>query len=183
MALIVLQDSYPTTNQDAVLGMSGATYWDGGCQSFVATQNNITKVTLYCYRSGNSPSGNAYVKIYNPTGAAPNLLPTGAALGTSDAVAESSVHAGLPCALIDFNFSTPVTGLTPGNSYVLTLEFSGGDGSNMIYWGGDSSSPSHAGNGGGHIRGGAWSSFGNTQDQIFYVYGEAMDYGAMLQLF
>jgi hypothetical protein len=58
---------------------------------------------------------------------------------------------------------------------VITVEYSGGNGSNYVEWGFDNTSPTHAGNMSRDFYSGSgtWSITGSTDDACFYVYTAA----------
>ena len=158
-------DSYSESNYDQDYNLYSGSIVGRG-QSFTGDGSDISKATFYLKKTG-SPTGNAVAKLYAHTGTyGTNGTPTGAALATSDNFDVSTLSGSM--ALVDFSFSTPYT-LANGTYYVITIEYSGGDGSNYVVVGHDTSSSSHGGNRCYTSDGSSWTS--NTGDVIFYVYG------------
>lgn len=144
--------SYATANQDSLQALGDGTTAGVG-QSFTTpagTANTngrgcLARVRFYLKKSG-SPSGNIVAKIYAHSGTlGTSSVPTGAALATSDNVSAASLTGSL--ALVDFVFSSGNWFQFVANtSYVITIEYSGGDPSNFVQVGYDASAPGHAGN-------------------------------------
>jgi hypothetical protein len=170
-------DSYSESNRSSDIYLS-STEKLAVSQSFTAGATlNIGKIKLYLKKIG-SPTGNITVKIFAHSGTyGTNSVPTGAALATSDVVSISSLTTSYQ--LIDFFFNgVNQISLTNTTQYVLVVYYSGGDISNDLYLGTDSSTPSHGGNWATSTDGTTFSADSN-RDVCFYVYGLAIPDGAM----
>jgi hypothetical protein len=162
--------SYSESNRDADSTLnSGGTV--GAGQSFTGTGGVLSGIRLYLKKTG-SPTGNAVVKVYAHSGTfGTSSVPTGSAIATSDNLDVSSLTTTQR--LVPFNFSgTQNMTLTNGTNYVLTLEYSGGNGSNNIQVGYDGSSPGHGGNYSTY-NGTTWTA-DNAKDACFYVFSGAV---------
>ena len=169
---ITLIDSYSEANQDSFNYVSGYVSWlQGVGQSFTAVVGTLDSAQFYL-RKNNSPTGNAVAKIYNYTGTPGSTAkPTGAALATSDTFDVSTLTTSFQ--LIEFLFSgAERIGLSVTN-YIVTIEYTGGDATNLIVVGRDDSSSTHAGNF-SYIQTPNWTA--TTGDLIFYVYGETVSH-------
>lgn len=163
-------DSYSESNYNSnswVNGAAGETSKLG--QAFTGNGKPIAKATLYLKKFG-SPTGNAVVSIYAVTGTyGTDAKPTGAALATSGNLDVSTLTTSF--ALIDFTFTgANQISLTSGTKYVLSVEYAGGDNSNKVGVGYDSTSPTHDGNDSYYtVTGAVWTGRA-TLDFPFYVY-------------
>ena len=163
-------DFYPP---DSASGMgilcSDPAWLQGTGQSFTAIETYITLDSAKWYlKKVSSPSGYCYAKVYNSTGTpGSTIIPDGEALATSDAYDASTLPTDWT--LIPFTFSgvNRIT-LTPGNIYVLTIEY---DGPNYIYSSYDYTAPQHSGNS-SYLSEGSWGY--DAGDDPFYVYGESV---------
>lgn len=165
----VLEDSY-TTGLDSTQTVR-ANFNKRFGQIFKASQGGKVEIAKFSLLKSGSPTGNAYVKIYEITGT-PNsdAVPTGSALATSDAFDVSTLTGS--GALKTFNFSG-------ANQYQLTqntwyaVEFyaddTSSDGTNYIGLGVDASSPTHQGNAFRYSTSYRYT-VPATTDCIFYVY-------------
>lgn len=134
--------AYAFSNRDSgqIIG-DGTT--DGIGQSFGATAGDLSRVRVELTKVG-SPSGTIVARLYAHSGTfGSSSIPTGAALATSDAIEVTTISA--LAAEFDFEFDDEFTMLAATN-YVMTIEYTAGDGSNHILVGYDASSPGHAGN-------------------------------------
>lgn len=161
-------DSYSESNYGGDTNVYSATEESAAGQSFTGDGSVLDQAKFYLAKL-NSPTGNAYAKIYAHTGTfGSSGIPTGAALATSDAfnvATLSSSHA-----LITFQFSgvNKIT-LTAATKYFVVIEYTNGDGSNTVLVGLDASSPTHAGNMAyNDARYGGWNAV-SSQDICFYV--------------
>ncbi len=164
----VLIDSYSESNQSDDFSL----YAGGGAQglghSFIATANNLARIVLYLKKVG-SPTGNAVAKLYAHSGTYGTSSVPGALLATSDNFDVSTLITSWR--LEGFTFSgAEQYALVIGTEYVLTIEYSGGNSSNKVVMGFDSSSPTHGGNFMYNIS--SWIAQ-STRDACFYVYGIA----------
>jgi hypothetical protein len=160
-------DNYANTNYVSTnFDIYGANGKQG--QSFTGNGGAIDSLKLYMKKSG-SPTGNGYAKIYSHSGTFGTSSVPDTLLATSDAFDVSTLTTTI--ALINFNFSGDerIT-LTNGTNYVVVLEYTGGNSSNKVLIGADSTSPTHGGNRVSH-DGTNWQA-DNTHDLIFYVYSD-----------
>lgn len=136
-------------------------------QSFAVTgAATLGSCKFYLFRA-NSPTGNIVAKLYAHSGVyGTSSEPTGAALATSDTIDVTTLSASSQ--LVTFTFSgANQYSLSAATKYVISVEYTGGDGSNYIGVGSDSTSPTHSGN--TISYNGAYSIWAGT-DVPFYVY-------------
>lgn len=168
-----LIDSYSETNTDQYGGVSDPYVGDGQSFTCSVTGYYITSAKFYLYKNG-SPTGNVYAKLYTHSGTyGTSSVGTGAALATSDPIDVSTLGSGVGnVALKTFTFSgANLYTMSNGTRYFISVEYTGGDGSNSVSSGHDNSASSHGGNRAYWepvIPG--WSAV-STQDVSFYVYG------------
>lgn len=165
----VLIDSYSEANGSAWVSIVDADM-SGVCQSFKPTENyTLTSCKFYLTPDG-SPTGNAVAKLYAHTGIfGTDGEPSGEALATSDNLDVSTiVSAGLK----ELTFSTGCT-LVKNTPYVIAIEYLGGDVSNFVMVGVDSTSPSHEGNYG--LASSGQYTGDDAFDTLFYVYGNEIE--------
>lgn len=120
-----------------------------------------------------SPSGNIFAKIYNLTGTVgTNGKPTGSPIATSDPIDISTLTGSYQGIEFKFTGSNSIT-LNAGSHYGVSIEYyTGGDSSNYLQLGLDSSSPSWSNNSFLFISG-SWSSTLSADDAFpFYIYGQ-----------
>lgn len=116
----------------------------GQAQSFTngATSKYITRVQVRAKKVG-TPSGNLTAKLYAHSGTfGTSSVPTGGALATSVNYAVADLTTSY--ATIEIGFNTQVV-MSASTNYVISLEYSGGDGSNYVHLEG-AASGTHAGN-------------------------------------
>ncbi len=167
MAII---DFYAESNQNAVTSLSDAASHSAG-QSFTGDGNDLHQSTFYIKKI-NSPTGNILSRLYAHSGTfGTDSEPTGAALASSDTIDVSTLSTSL--ALVDFDFSTPFT-LVDGTKYCINCEYTGGDATNRVDLGADTSSSTHAGNLFNTPDLIVWSTFA-TFDGIFYTRTELLN--------
>lgn len=152
---------YPASNQDAENSMFAGNPTKRGQLVHVPGVADITQLSFHLRKSG-SPTGNGTVEIYASDG----TVPLGSALAseTFDVTALSTSLAVLPVPL-----STPARIATPG-WYGFVAGYDGGDISNRVVTGLDSSAPSHAGHTIGRSAAGVWTATPAT-DHIFAIAG------------
>lgn len=171
MALTLL-GSVPESGQDDFDWLGSANNWGDGSTFSSGSTIALYSSKFYLLKDG-SPTGNIVSKIYNYTGTpGTNAKPTGSALATSATYNIASLTGSYQ--LIEFLFTgVNAISLTGGTKYFVTVEYQGGDASNKLRVGWDSSSPpSGAGNNVAlQLSGGTWLGGNNTQSDIFYVYG------------
>ena len=157
-----VDDSYAETNQsDDALLYAGAQY-----QSFTSGGGTLDSVKFYLKKVG-SPTGNVYAKIYAHDGTyGVSSVPTGSALATSDALSAASLTTSYVLTTLSFTGANRIE-LENSTYYVVVLEFSGGDVSNYVGVGQDTSSSSHGGNDG--YSDDPWTPEADN-DLCFYVY-------------
>jgi len=165
-------DSYSSTNQDDDYQLyTGATFGSVG-QSFTVSDNyTLTSVDLYLAKL-NSPTGNLTAKIYAHDGTyGSSGVPTGSILATSDSVDISTLSSDPTHTSTEFTFSgANQISLTASTYYFIVVTWAGdGNGSNKVYIGRDSSSPTHGGNSAYYIA--SWAP-GASSDIIFTVNGD-----------
>ena len=156
-------DSYALANQNVGF-LLGGSYETALGQSFTGNGGKLAIAGFYINKSG-TPTGNATAKLYAHTGTfGTSSLPTGTPIATSNPINVTSLGAW---ATVNFTFSTAPT-ITAATNYCIVVDFAGGDASNYLSVGADSTTPSHGGN---KISwsGGAWA-FDSAYDVIFYVY-------------
>jgi len=135
-------------------------------QSFTVTSATTLKNIRLNIDKVNTPTGNAYVKLYAHTGTyGTSSVPTGSALATSDALDTSTVTTAR--LWYTFNFSTPYV-MTASTYYTFAIEHADCSNTNYIRISRDASSPTHGGN--FIYWDTAWAA-NNTQDMEFYVVG------------
>jgi hypothetical protein len=159
-------DSYSEANQDASVSLNaGATLGVG--QSFAGANGQLSTAKFYVKKTG-APTGNAVAKVYDITSgttyggsATPaNLLATSAVLDVTTLTTSFQV--------ISFTFTAGnAINLYNGKQYFITVEYSGGDGSNNLQIGTDASSPTHGGNS-ATLTGATWTA-NAAVDVCFYI--------------
>lgn len=124
----------------------------------------VTRVFADLKKTG-SPTGNIVAKIYDITGSyGTTATPTGAALATSKNVDVSKLTTSYVST--EFGFDTQYL-LTASTNYVVTFEYSGGDGSNYVQIRGLATTGTHGGN--RSEKTGAWAADADD-DLRFDVY-------------
>lgn len=170
MALILV-DSYSETNTDDFDWQSSANNIGDGETFSTSSSLPLYSSKFYLLKVG-SPTGNIVSKIYNYSGTpGTNAIPSGAALATSDAISIATLTGSYQ--LIEFLFTgaNAIT-LAATSKYVITVEYSGGDNSNKLQVGWDSSSPTRPGqNISLRLSSGTWFGGNSSQAVVFYVYG------------
>lgn len=158
-------DSYTEGNQNATQQLGNGTIV-GVAQSFTnGTLGDLSNARFYLSKTG-TPTGNATAVLYainNAIGGGDDI-PTGVALATSDPVDVADLTGTLT--LTQFQFSDEFE-MSASTDYVIALEYSGGDGSNYVNVGTDTSTPTATGNF-STLTGSTWSAVSGT-DGIFYV--------------
>ncbi|NIA09506.1 MAG: hypothetical protein GWP10_07215, partial [Nitrospiraceae bacterium] len=163
-----LCDSYSESNFDTLTSLyAGGTEYVG--QSFTNTNVGILNSCKLLMSKDGSPSGIGTAKIYAHTGTyGTDGTPTGAALATSDNFDVTSLTE--PPALYNLTFSGANRIILQANTkYVIVMSYGGGDSSNKVYVGLDSSSPTHSGNFSYSANGSSWNADSGI-DICFYVY-------------
>lgn len=167
-------DSYPNTNRGSSPTTIGNGTTDGAGQSFTGNGGTLLSTRLMLVKVG-SPTGNIVSKVYAHSGTfGTSSIPTGTALATSNAIDVSTLPivfspAGLSLIannFVDFEFTDELV-LVNGTKYVVTVEYSAGDGSNNVLVANDATSPTHGGNF-STLASSTWTPVSGT-DMIFYV--------------
>lgn len=164
--MATLIDSYSESNVDGYYNIQSADNLAVG-QSFNAGASKKLGSCKFFLKKTGAP-GNVTAKLYAVTGTfGSTSKPTGAALATSDVRAGTGLTTGGQ--LEEFVFSgTNQVDLTSGTKYVIVCEHTGGNSSNYISIGVDSSSPSHGGNL-SYYYSATWTASA-VVDASFYVY-------------
>ncbi len=158
-------DSYSESNAESggELFLASDLYTRAG-QAFTNSGAALLGAAKFHLSKNGTLSGDIVAVLYASSGTVgTNAVGTGAALATSNAVAASSIT-GTPT-LYTFAFPTPYS-LSASTDYVLIVQYSSTADPNYLIVGGDSTSPSHAGNTARFA--GSWSS--TTTDRVFYAY-------------
>ena len=165
-----LIDSYSESNYSTLEGIYGGSV-EGYAQSFTGVAKKITSCKFYLTKTS-SPTGNIVAKLYAHTGTfGTSSKPTGSALAVSDNVDIATVSS-VTIDLHEFTFSGANQYLMSASTkYCIAIEFTGGDSSNKLYAGTDTSSPTADGNS-AYLFSSDWYESG-SEDMCFYVYGEA----------
>jgi hypothetical protein len=164
-------DSYSEINMDnfqTAIKIGGYEYVG---QTFTNINQSLLNSCKFYLRKEGTPTGNAYVEIYNLTGTpGTNAHPTGTALATSDNF-DISTLAFPAFNLITFTFSgANIITLNANTIYGLSLYVNGGGSSNWVDLGTDLSSPTHNGN--LFRNNGSWTMLASGVTACcFYVYG------------
>ncbi len=148
--MATLVDSYSETNQDTnTVSLYNGWYSDAS-QSFTSTGGVLNSFKMNLAKGGNPP-GTMVAVLYTHSGTYGTGTPTGAypggALAISDTVSTSVLSTSF--ALITFTFSgANKYAMTNGTKYFIGVRYedAGSNASNLVYYGIDASSPTHAGN-------------------------------------
>ncbi|MAH45217.1 hypothetical protein CMI37_05275 [Candidatus Pacearchaeota archaeon] len=163
--MYILVDSYSEANRDGQGALSSANEAEVG-QSFTGTAGYLGKVTFHIRKTG-SPTGSAVAKLYAHTGVfGTSSLPTGGALATSNNFDVSTLTTSFVLRDLFFSGANRYL-LVAGTKYFISIGYTGGNGSNKVEPGYDSSAPSHGGNYG--YENGGWTAAAAV-DACFYVY-------------
>jgi hypothetical protein len=155
-------DSYSESNQDTTQALGNATITAVG-QEFAASAGVLNACRFYLSKTL-SPTGNIVAELYATDGGSP-AEPTGAVLATSEPVSAAGLTGSL--VLTQFDFGDGYT-LSAATSYFIVLRYSGGDASNYVNVGTDTSSPSHGGNFATEAAS-TWTGV-SGEDACFYLY-------------
>lgn len=166
MAATALMDSYSESNQKVYMVLGGGYSTIVG-QSFTASAGILDYCKFYLVRVGASLTGTAYAKVYSHSGVYGTSSLPDTLLATSDGFDVSALTTSL--ALYTFTFTGTNKISLSAAPYVLTLEFSGGDGSKFIGVGADSGTPTHSGNACSDYPSLSMTAF-PINDICFYVY-------------
>jgi hypothetical protein len=164
-------DSYSESNRSGTVNLATPTTGIVA-QSFTpASSATLRSVKFYLKKALGSPTGDAVSRIYAHSGTyGTSSVPTGSALATSDGYDVSTI-ASADFELVTLTFSGPnQISVSGGTNYCVTIEYTNGDGSNLIQAGTDSSSPTHDGNESAY-NGSTWAANVGV-DLVFYVIPE-----------
>ncbi len=138
------EDSYAATNIDANVGTNGTIVRYG--QTFTASFTGLLETAQFTIKKTGAPTGTVTANLYAHTGTFGTTgTPTGAALATSGTLDISTLTTSNVLTTFTFTTTNRVQ-MTAGTNYCIELIYTGGDGSNLLSIGLDSSSPSHSGN-------------------------------------
>ena len=164
---------YDAANMDSA-NQLGTTASPEVGQTFLGRGATITKAGFYINKIGTPSAGNITCAIYPMTGGVlgtsgvPSNPPTALAVSTTS-IAASSVSTSL--GWVDFDFDGTFT-MVNDVPYVVVLRCPNvGNTSNCIQVGGDSTSPTHAGNSTTRQQNGAWNT-NSAFDFVFRIYGD-----------
>ncbi len=161
-------DSYSESNWSQSANCNASAYI-GEAQCFTGNGDKLSSVKFYCYKIG-SPTGNVYAKLYAMTGTYGSTgTATGSVLATSSPVDIGSSNFPTTKNLVEFTFDGTYP-LGNGVHYVVEIEYNGGDGSNTLAVGKDTTSPTHGGNNVQLYNTGIWYARA-VNDLCFYIYG------------
>lgn len=161
-------DSYSEANQDSGVNLfSGSTVRCG--QSFTPSFSGTLDYSQFYLKKIGSPTGTVDSKLYVMLS---NLggnddVPLSSVIASSSNVLASGITTSYQ--LITFNFPDELR-LIKGINYVISVEYTAGDASNLITVGYDNSAGTHAGNQCTFV--GSWAAV--AADTCFYVYGEQL---------
>lgn len=137
-------DSYSETNTDSGDTLGEGTNTKKG-QSFTGNDGYLDSAIFYIKKIG-SPTGTATVSIFAHTGTfGSSSRGTGSALATSNQIDISSLTTSYQLITFYFSDSNKIL-LSNSTHYVAVVEYSGGNASNYIALGVDTTSPTHNGN-------------------------------------
>lgn len=160
----VTVDSYPDSNQSGTQTLGNGTIV-GVSQSFTNTTAGTLSNARFHLSKTLSPTGNAVAKLYtinNAIGGGDDI-PT-VLLATSETFDVSTLTGTLTLTQFPFTDEFPLAATT---DYVIALEYSGGDASNFVNVGTDTTAPTHTGNF-ATLTGTTWTAVSGT-DGIFFV--------------
>jgi len=140
-----LVDSYSVSNRDESHALS-STQNDGLGQCFTpSSSGTLESVKLLLYKYG-TPTGNAVVKLYAMTGTyGTSGVPTGTALATSDNFDVSTATDSWVEYEITFSGANKYS-ISASTQYAMQIEWNGGNETDYIEVGTDTTSPTHGGN-------------------------------------
>ncbi len=135
-------DTYASSNQSGTVSMYSANNEDVGFAVTLSSDESIQSVKFWLKKSG-SPTGLMRAKIYASTGTVGSTgVPTGDILKTSLELDSADLTTSF--AFVEFTFETPHA--VSAGDVCFVLDYRGGNASNYIILGTDSSSPTHGSN-------------------------------------
>ena len=160
-----LVDSYGSENVNAGQALYSGSVVGAG-QSFTPSKDMIAGWAKFWLKKVGAPTGNVVAKLYRATGAVGvNAIPSGSPLATSVPLSIATLTTSYLAYYFMF-INPPILGIN--DPHVVTCEYSGGDASNCLYVGCDTSAPTHAGNY-SHLTGAVWTEDA-TIDMTFWLY-------------
>ena len=168
--MITLISSYSETNKSTVSSVYSGVPNLG--QSFLNTDGCVLDSCKFYLNKLGTTTGNVTAILYAHSGTfGTSSVPTGSPLATSDPVDITTLSTSL--GLVTFNFSSAERiVLSASTYYCIVFNFTGGDFSNCVQGGIDTSAPSDAGNY-LYYSSGAWHAQASW-DVCFYVYGDIL---------
>lgn len=140
-----VNDTYAASNADATTSLYSGTKVRYG-QSFTATFSGLLESMQFTLSKFGAPTGNATAKIYAHSGVlGTSSVPTGGALATSDNFDVSTLATSGALTTLTFSGANRYA-IVAGTNYCIELLYSGGDATNYIKIGTDTSTPTHVGN-------------------------------------
>ncbi len=167
-AVAALMDSYDIANLSQSYNChSGADR--GGGQSVTGNGGVLDYIKFQVQKKLGSPTGNCYAKVYTHSGTFGTSSVGDTLIATSDAVDISTFTVATnEWRQFDFSGANRIA-FASGTRYFIAFEWDGGDASNYVQYGADSSSPSHGGNLARETPDGTWIAV-STQDLLFEIY-------------
>lgn len=162
----VVIDSYASSNYSNDWNeYNGATYTEIGQALAIASRYRVTGIEFYLKKAG-SPTGNATFVIYATTGSPGTTgKPTGSTLATAT-LDVATLTTSYAMTRVNFDYLMPAAA-----NLCIGVTYAGGDVSNRLDVGRDSSTPTHAGNDWLTGTPGSGWSYDTANDIIFTLYG------------
>ncbi len=136
-------DNYDQINHDTDNTMYAGNNEQVG-QSLTIVSQKVVKAIKHYLRKVGLPTGNAVAKLYAATGTVGSAaVPAGPVLATSNNVDVSTFNNPNRAY---FQFDFPSAYAAAAGDYCIIVEYTGGDATNYIQAGSDSTAPTHAGN-------------------------------------
>jgi hypothetical protein len=165
---ISTDDYYSSSNYSDNSFYISASYATTLGQSFESQGGVLDSVRFYLRKNG-TPTGNMTATIHalSETYGSGDDVGTGEALATSDTVSIAGLTTSVAYVTFTFSGANRIT-LVDGTQYVVSVNYSGGDATNRLHIGRDSTSPTHTGNA-CYTSGESWTAVSGS-DVIFDVY-------------
>jgi hypothetical protein len=172
-------DGYDKSNANA-----DAAFQTGGIvevgQCFTSNGGKLSWVGFYLRQQSFAALYNGTARLYAVSGTpGSSAIPTGSALATSRSIYFGDILASK--VMVYFDFSDADYDMTDGTDYFVTVEYpdGGNEQSDAIFYGYDSSSPTHSGNLASRT-GSTWSA-DSAKDLIFVVYADVSEIGKIVE--
>jgi hypothetical protein len=161
-------DYYSATNYANDGFYISASYATTLGQSFESQGGTLDSVRFYLRKNG-TPTGNMTATIYAISGTygGGDDVGTGEVLATSDTISIAELTTSVAYKTFTFSGANRIT-LVDGTQYIVAVNYSGGDSTNRLHIGRDSTSPTHTGNA-CYTSGAIWTAVSGS-DIIFNVY-------------